>query len=58
MSQKAKKELCAAIGGLGWFCAIGFVGGIEYGAPLFNFVYAFASMVVGVLAMDKGGFLK
>lgn len=58
MSERSQKNLCAAIGGIGFIFAIGIVGGIEQGAPLGNFVYAFASIIGSFVAFCKGGYIE
>ena len=57
MSEKVQRRLCAIIGCLGLFFAIGIVGGIDQGAPLGNVVYAFLSMMGSGIAFFVGGFM-
>lgn len=54
----SKQGLCGAIGCICFIVAIGIVGGIEQGAPLGNFIYAFASAIGGGVAFCKGGFME
>lgn len=58
MSKKMKRSICGWVGVIGFLMSVGFVGGIEQGASLGNFVYAFASMIGSGFAFYKGGFMR
>lgn len=53
-----KQTVYGILGLLGFVICVGIVGGIEHGAPLGNFVYAFASIIGSGYAFYKGGLMK
>lgn len=54
----SKQGVCGTIGFMLFVVAVGIVGGIDNGAPLGNFVYAFACVVGSFVAFVKGGMIE